>query len=55
MTRVPCDASELEYFRNIIGKEEMGLIFKESAVINGKDWKEEYVVVDTILTAKKSS
>jgi len=34
---VPCEASELVYFRNRIGTEGIELIFRESIRINGKD------------------
>ncbi len=33
----------------------MGLIFKESVMMNGKDGKEKDVIVDTTVTEEKSS
>jgi len=48
----PCEASELVHFRNRIGAEGIELIFEESIRINGKDGKEDKVIVDTTVQEK---
>lgn len=48
----PCEASELVHFRNRIGVEGIELIFEESIRINGKDGKEDKVIVDTTVQGK---
>lgn len=44
---LPCEASELVHFRHRIGTEGMELIFEESIRINGRDSKEDKVIIDT--------
>ena len=48
----PCEASELVHFRNLIGKDGIELIFKESIRINGKDGKEDEGITDTTVQEK---
>ena len=48
----PCEASELVHFRNRIGPEGIELIFEESIRINGKDGKENKIIIDTTVQEK---
>ncbi len=48
----PCEASELVHFRHRIGTEGMELIFEESIRINGRDGREDKVIVDTTVQEK---
>lgn len=49
---MPCEASESVYFRHRIGKEGVGLIFRESIRINGKDSNDKDVYIDTTVQEK---
>jgi IS5 family transposase len=49
---VPCEASELVHFRNLIRTEGIELIFKESIRINGKDSREQEATTDTTVQKK---
>jgi IS5 family transposase len=48
----PCEASELVHFRHRIGPEGMELIFQESIRINGRDGREDKVIIDTTVQEK---
>ena len=48
----PCEASELVHFRNRIEPEGIELIFEESIRINGKDGKENKIIIDTTVQEK---
>jgi len=50
--KVPCDSSELPYFRKRIGEEGAELIFKVSTEIHGKAVNAEEIVVDTTVQEK---
>jgi IS5 family transposase len=49
---VPCEASELVHFRNRIGEEGIELILKESIRVNGDDFGDADVSVDTTVQEK---
>lgn len=49
---VPCEASELVYFRKRIGEQGIELILKESIRINGEDGQDDQVSVDTTVQEK---
>ena len=49
---LPCDPSDLVYFRKRIGKEGVEKIFAMSVALHGKDAQEKQVIVDTTVQEK---
>jgi len=49
---LPCDASDLVYFRKRIGKEGAEEIFAMSVALHGKDAEEKQVIIDTTVQEK---
>ncbi len=49
---LPCDASDLVYFRKRIGKEGVEEIFAMSVALHGKDVQEKQVIIDTTVQEK---
>jgi IS5 family transposase len=49
---LPCDASDLVYFRRRIGKEGVEQIFAMSVSLHGKDAQEKQVIIDTTVQEK---
>ncbi len=49
---LPCDSTDLVYFRNRIGKEGAENIFAMSAGLHGKEAEEKQVIVDTTVQEK---
>ena len=49
---LPCDASDLVYFRKRLGKEGVEQIFKMSVQLHGKDAEEKRVIIDTTVQEK---
>ena len=49
---LPCDASDLVYFRKRIGKEGVEEIFGESVSLHGKAVEEKQVIIDTTVQEK---
>ena len=51
--KAPCDPSDMTYFRNRIGKEGCGILFKLSVDIHGDDAKESEVIIDSTVQEKE--
>ena len=49
---LPCDASDLVYFRTCIGKEGVEQIFAMSVGLHGKDAEKKQVIIDTTVQEK---
>ena len=49
---LPCDPTDLVYFRKRIGKEGAEEIFAMSVVLHGKDAQEKQVIIDTTVQEK---
>ena len=49
---LPCDSSELVYFRKRVGKEGVEQIFAMSVSLHGKDVQEKQVIIDTTVQEK---
>lgn len=49
---MPCDATDLVYFRKRIGKKGVEKIFKMSVQLHGKDAEEKQVIIDTTVQEK---
>jgi transposase, IS5 family len=50
--KLPCDPSDLTYFRNRIGEEGTALILAHSIALHGKEAKESEIVVDSTVQEK---
>ena len=49
---LPCDPTDLVYFRKRIGKEGVEKIFAMSVALHGKDAQEKQVIIDTTVQEK---